>query len=130
MTLHSYLYRRQVVLDVGGWDERIKFHDDRLFKLTLAIEGAAMRYLAGAFVRYRFFPRDSVSRKVELTDDVKLQNLADLSKLYATARGRLEAKGQINPCHDEILKRRRRQLVTLSEMLGAPQIVGPEAIRP
>lgn len=49
----SILFRRQTVIDAGGWDESIKAGQDRDFFLSVAMTGDNIRYQPGCYSVYR-----------------------------------------------------------------------------
>jgi glycosyltransferase involved in cell wall biosynthesis len=49
----ALLFRRQVVEQVGGWDETLRASQDRDFITSVALSGAKIRYQSGCYSIYR-----------------------------------------------------------------------------
>ena len=59
--LGAFLYRRQVVAEVGGWDETLRAAQDSDFFRTIVLSGAKVRYQAGSHSFYRQYGAVTVS---------------------------------------------------------------------
>ena len=59
--LGAILYRRQVVAEVGGWDETLRAAQDSDFFRTIVLSGAKVRYQAGSHSFYRQYGAVTVS---------------------------------------------------------------------
>jgi Glycosyl transferase family 2 len=57
----AILYRRHVINQVGGWDERLSASQDRDFLISVAISGAKIRYQPGCQFVYRKYGPVTVS---------------------------------------------------------------------
>ena len=57
----AILYRRQVVIQVGGWDETLRAAQDRDFFTSVALSGAKIHYQAGCYFIYRKYGEVTVS---------------------------------------------------------------------
>jgi len=57
----AVLYRRQVINEVGGWDETLRAAQDRDFFTSVALSGAKIRYQSGCHFIYRRYGAVTVS---------------------------------------------------------------------
>ena len=57
----AVLYRRQVVNQVGGWDEALRAFQDTDFLTSVALSGAKIRYQPGCYFIYRKYGAVTVS---------------------------------------------------------------------
>jgi glycosyltransferase involved in cell wall biosynthesis len=59
----AYLFRREVVKQVGGWNENLPIIQDARFVLDCALHGARFVYCPGVMAHYRVHPFSSLSRR-------------------------------------------------------------------
>ena len=57
----AVLYRRQVVNQVGGWDETLRAFQDMDFLTSVALSGAKIRYQPGCYFIYRKYGAVTIS---------------------------------------------------------------------
>jgi glycosyltransferase involved in cell wall biosynthesis len=57
----AVLYRRQVVNQVGGWDETLRAFQDMDFLTSVALSGAKIRYQPGCYFIYRKYGAATIS---------------------------------------------------------------------
>jgi glycosyltransferase involved in cell wall biosynthesis len=57
----AYLFRREVVERVGGWNEKLPIIQDARFALDCALQGARFVYCPGVMAHYRVHPSSSLS---------------------------------------------------------------------
>lgn len=86
---NALLFRRQAVLEAGGWDETLKAAQDRDFITTVALNGADIRYQPGCYSVYRRYGKVTVSTSESLR--WVTNHLCVLEK----AESQLEASGRL-----------------------------------
>jgi glycosyltransferase involved in cell wall biosynthesis len=59
----AYLFRRDIVESVGGWNEQLPIIQDARFALDCALHGGRFVYCPGTMAYYRVHTRDFVSRR-------------------------------------------------------------------
>ena len=59
----AYLFRRRLIDQVGGWNERLPVIQDARFALDCALHGATFVYCSGVMARYRVHRATSLSRR-------------------------------------------------------------------
>src|ERR1017187_10063950 len=59
----AYLFDREIVERVGGWNERLPVIQDARFALDCALHGAMFTYCRGPMAYYRIHSQQSVSRR-------------------------------------------------------------------
>ena len=59
----AYLFHREIVKRVGGWNERLPVIQDARFALDCALHGATFTYCRGTMAYYRIHSQDSLSRR-------------------------------------------------------------------
>jgi glycosyltransferase involved in cell wall biosynthesis len=70
-TLGAYLFKREIVKKIGGWNERLPYIQDARFALDCALHGARFVRCPGLMAYYRIRRSDSISTRnpVEHTRD-------------------------------------------------------------
>ena len=87
----ALLWRRQLVLDCGGWDETLAAAQDRDFFTSAALRGADIRYQPGCFSVYRRYGNVTVStfsRPIWLENH---QRVLEKAECELRATGRLDS---------------------------------------
>jgi len=59
----TYLFHRDIVKRVGGWNERLSVTQDARFTLDCALHGATFSYCRGIMAYYRIHSQESLSRR-------------------------------------------------------------------
>lgn len=59
----AYLFHREIVGRVGGWNERLPVIQDARFALDCALHGALFTYCRGPMAHYRIHSQQSLSRR-------------------------------------------------------------------
>jgi glycosyltransferase involved in cell wall biosynthesis len=59
----AYLFHREVVKRIGGWNERLPVIQDARFALDCALHGATFTYCRGTMAHYRIHSQHSLSRR-------------------------------------------------------------------
>jgi glycosyltransferase involved in cell wall biosynthesis len=87
-----YLFRRQIVESVGGWNEELPVIQDARFCLECALRGASFVYSPGVMAYYRVV-HDSFSRRDRkmLSQDI-YRNACDVHDLWKRRGGITEAR--------------------------------------
>jgi glycosyltransferase involved in cell wall biosynthesis len=63
VALAAFLYRRSVIINSPGWDEKLFAAQDRYFLTSLVINGAKVDYQAGCYSIYRRYGNVTVSTR-------------------------------------------------------------------
>jgi GT2 family glycosyltransferase len=86
----ALLFRRSIVQKIGGWDESLKAAQDTDFFISVALAGAAIRYLPGCNSVYRRYGAVTVST------GNRMRWLESRCCVFDKASAKLAASGRLN----------------------------------
>ena len=88
----ALLFRREAVINSGGWDETLQAGQDRDFFISVALTGADIRYQPGCFSIYRRYGDVTVGTSNRLRWLENNQRLLQKAEAKLAESGRLSAK--------------------------------------
>lgn len=105
----AFLYRREIIEAIGGWDAEIDTEDDHYLNILLALHGARFAYRPGGLFCYRRNHQPGMSGWAQLADR-RSAALSSITRLHEKTRSELERRGKLTPGHAASLASRFESL--------------------
>jgi glycosyltransferase involved in cell wall biosynthesis len=102
----ALLWRRQAVLQAGGWDERIYAGQDKDFLLSAALAGVSIHYQTGCYAIYRRYGNVTVSTSN------RQRWLENHTRIVEKAEQKLVMMNRLSPIYREALAQSYFQIAT------------------
>lgn len=117
--IHSYLYKAEVIRQIGGWSSQVHYEDDRLFNILIALSGAKTGFhkdCHAVWRKVRHHP--SLSRLYLHSKNEALNALSSLEKIWAIVDAALQKLPDKAALYLPLIKIQKEKLQALRERVN------------